>query len=83
MVMSVIAALIGLAMLGMAIYASVVTRGGILNEISYFEIAKGICGSIFAVLLMSFYGGIAGGIIMTLAAFVRKRRGTNADSKTA
>ncbi len=44
-------------MFGMAIYAVVITRGGILNEINYFEIAKSIGGSIFAVLLMSFYGG--------------------------
>ena len=68
--------------LGMAKYA-VSTRGGILNEIGDFLIARGIGGTIFAFFLMTFYGGIAGGIIMTLAAFIRKRRGRNADSKTA
>ena len=81
--MSVIVALIGLVLLGMAIYAVVLTRGGILNAISYFEIAKGVGVSIFAVLLISFYGGIAGGVIVMLAAFVRKRRGSNVDSKPA
>jgi hypothetical protein len=43
-------------------------------EIDYFQIVKGIGGSIFAVLIMSFYGGIAGVVIMTLAALLRKRR---------
>lgn len=81
--MSVIVVLIGLVMLGMAINAVVITRGGILNEFNYFEIAKVIGGSIFAVLLMSLYGGIAGGIIMTLAAHIRKRRGRKEDSKAA
>lgn len=78
--MSVIVAAIGGVLLSMAIYAVVVTRGGILNAISYLELAKRIAVSIFAVLLMSFYGGIAGGAIMLLAAFVRKGRESNNDS---
>ncbi|MCU0712281.1 MAG: hypothetical protein MUC43_09485 [Pirellula sp.] len=75
--------MIGLVTLGMAIYLAVVTRGEILNEFSYFQIAKGIGGSILAILLMSFYGGIAGGIVMMLAALVRKRRSRRAGSKVA
>jgi hypothetical protein len=82
-VMFAIVAVMGLVTLGVAIYLAVVTKGEILNAVSYFQIAKGIGGSIFAVLLMSFYGGIAGGIIMTIAALIRKRRNRNVGSKVA
>lgn len=82
-VMSVIVGVMGLVTLGVAICLAVVTKGEILNAVSFFQIAKGIGGSIFAILLMSFYGGIAGGIIMTIAALIRKPRNRNAGSKKA
>lgn len=82
-VMSAIVALVGMGMLGMAVYAMVVTNGACLNEISYLQIAKGIGGSIFAVLLTSFYCGVAGGIIMTLAAIMRKHRHRSLESEKA
>ena len=81
--MSVVAALVGLGMLGISIYAMVITNGAIMYEIDYFQTVKGIGGSMFAVLIMSFYGGIAGGVIMTIAALLRKRRLRKPEYKTA
>jgi hypothetical protein len=82
-VMSVIVVLVGLGMLGLTIYAVVVSNGAFLNYINYLQIARSIGGSVFVVLLMSFHGGVAGAIIMSLAAIIRKRRCLNTDSKTA
>lgn len=73
-VMSAIAALVGLGMVFIAIVAVIQTSGEILRTANYLEIAKGIGGSVFAVILMSFYGGVAGSIIMAIAAVLRKQR---------
>lgn len=74
MVMSVICLLVFLLVFGRMIYVIALTGGEALNEVSYWKIARGIGGSIVGILLMSFYGGIAGGLIMMLAALIRKRR---------
>lgn len=71
---SAIAAVIGVLMLVGFIYGAIITKGEILSLNSLIEVALGIGMSLLGVLLMSFYGGVAGSIIMTLAAIVRKRR---------
>ena len=73
-VMSLIAALIGIGMVCIAIVAIIQTNGELLRTANYLEIAKGIGGSVFAVILMSFYGGVAGSFIMAIAAVLRKQR---------
>ena len=57
-----------------AIVVTIQTNGELLRTANYLEIAKGIGGSVFAVILMSFYGGVAGSFIMAIAAVLRKQR---------
>ncbi len=72
--MSAIVAIIGLAMLTLALQAIIETQGEALYQFRLYRIVQGIVVLLFAILLMSFYGGIGGSIIMTLAAFLRKQR---------
>lgn len=61
-------------MVGMLVFGTIVSNGEILRSISPLEIAEGIGGSIFAVVLTSFYGGVAGAIVMAIASVIRKTR---------
>jgi hypothetical protein len=58
----------------MLIYLTIVTEGRVLQRMTLFETVKGLGGGIFGVLLASFYGGVAGAVIMTLATLVRRRK---------
>lgn len=80
-VMVVIAALFVLAGLGIlagAVYFVIRTKGAILERVDYLEIAKGIGGSLFMLVLSTVYlcslGGLAGGTIMATAAVFQKLR---------
>ena len=58
----------------MLIYMTVVTEGRVLQRMTLLETVTGLAGGIFGVLLASFYGGVAGAVIMTLATVVRRRK---------
>ena len=71
---SAIAIIVGLGLFFVAVNAIIQTNGAILERVSWLETIKGIGGAFFSILLMSFYGGIAGSILMALASVIRKNR---------
>ena len=73
-VTSAIVILFGTVIFFVAVNAIIQTNGAILERVSWLETIKGIGGAFFSILLMSFYGGIAGSILMALASVIRKNR---------
>jgi len=72
--MLTIIGMLGVGLVGISVCTTEVNNGSLLEKLSYFGIAILIGQSIFPVLIMSFFGGIAGGLVMSLAAIVRKLR---------
>lgn len=73
-IMSMIAGTLLLAFVCVAIYMMVVSNGRFAEKLTLWEVVRSLAGGLFAIALMSFYGGVAGAMVMSLAAVFRKGR---------
>ena len=72
--MTALMALIAVFAVGMFAYMTVTTNGDFLNIVPWLEVLKFVGGSTVMIVLMSVFGGIAGALVMALAAVFRKLR---------